>query len=278
MPCFRQGWTGLVLLAAIAGVWGCKDSSSTKPGSDGKPVRSSVAAREGKEETPPPADKTAAAEKTAVEKPAIQESPEKQTPVDDKQPKQPENSAAEKSAVEKPKAKAKPKVEEKPAPPTVPQVMLTEALLSTCLVKVGDTLPDAELPDLEGKKVALRSLFGPKLTVVFFWLAEEPHSQAQAQDYSDDVAKDLADKGVKVVAIDHGDSADVAAKQAKELELAFPVVLDSDKAYFGKLATDKVMRTYLVDATGKILWFDVEYSRNTRRDLLQAIDVLLKGM
>ncbi len=34
-------------------------------------------------------------------------------------------------------------------------------------------------------------------------------------------------------------------------------------------------RTYLVDSQGKILWFDMEYSRSTRRDLRDAIRVVL---
>jgi hypothetical protein len=34
-------------------------------------------------------------------------------------------------------------------------------------------------------------------------------------------------------------------------------------------------RTYLLDPTGKILWFDVEYSRSTRRDLSEALDAMV---
>ena len=61
----------------------------------------------------------------------------------------------------------------------------------------------------------------------------------------------------------------------KELEIKLPVLLDSDGKYFDKLASAKVLRTYLLDSAGKILWFDVEYSRSTRRDLLAAIEVAL---
>jgi hypothetical protein len=55
----------------------------------------------------------------------------------------------------------------------------------------------------------------------------------------------------------------------------FPILLDADGAYFARVATDKAPRTYLIDAQGQILWFDVEYSRGTRRDLLAAIEVAL---
>jgi hypothetical protein len=32
----------------------------------------------------------------------------------------------------------------------------------------------------------------------------------------------------------------------------------------------------LIDAAGKILWFDIEYSRTTRRDLVGAIQATLR--
>ena len=45
-------------------------------------------------------------------------------------------------------------------PPTIPKVALSNELRATCLVKVGDTMPEAELPDLDGKMHALDSLYG----------------------------------------------------------------------------------------------------------------------
>ena len=42
-----------------------------------------------------------------------------------------------------------------PEPPTIPKVSMTKELTETCLVRVGDTMPDAELRDLEGKPHSL---------------------------------------------------------------------------------------------------------------------------
>ena len=49
------------------------------------------------------------------------------------------------------------------------KVVLSGALQSACLVKVGDALPNAELPDAAGKIQSLKSLYGERLTVVFCW-------------------------------------------------------------------------------------------------------------
>jgi hypothetical protein len=34
-------------------------------------------------------------------------------------------------------------------------------------------------------------------------------------------------------------------------------------------------RVYLLNASGKIIWFDTDYSQASRRNLMQAIQVLL---
>jgi hypothetical protein len=56
-------------------------------------------------------------------------------------------------------------------------------------------------------------------------------------------------------------------------------LLDSKGELFARIAKDPKLkwmpRTYLLDAGGRILWFDVEYSRPMRRDLVEAIRVTL---
>jgi len=161
------------------------------------------------------------------------------------------------------------------APTAIPAVTLSNELLATCLVKVGDRLPDAELPDTTGKRQSLSGVAGPKLTVVFVWEADGEYAVSALEDLDADVAKPYLDKGVRVIGIDLRDAADTVKGVVQQAGAGFPILLDSDGAYFAQIATDKVPRTYLLDAQGKVLWFDVEYSRGTRRDLLAAIEVAL---
>ena len=53
-------------------------------------------------------------------------------------------------------------------------------------------------------------------------------------------------------------------------------LVDADRAYFRQVATEKLPRTYLLDRNGKILWFDLEYSRSMRRELQNAIQYYLR--
>ena len=109
----------------------------------------------------------------------------------------------------------------------MPKVSLTQSLRAACLVQVGDTLPDAKLPDLDGKEHAVSSLFGRKLTVVCFWNAGKARHAKKAsakapdaatemlQDLAREIAQPLADKGVHVVAVNVGDTADSAAARGR---------------------------------------------------------------
>lgn len=171
--------------------------------------------------------------------------------------------------------------EEPPPPPTIPKVVMSNELLATCLVNVGDTIPEAELADLDGKMSELGSLYGPKLTVVCFWtIGTTPRSQLVAgavlQDLMKDVVGPFGEQGVRVVAINVGDGVEDAKQYVADAKATFPILLDPQGEYYAKIATERKMpRTFLLDAQGKVLWFDLEYSNTARRDLMQGIEVAL---
>ncbi len=174
-------------------------------------------------------------------------------------------------------AEAKKNPPEAPPAPKMPEVKLPAALAETCLVKVNDAIPDAELPGLDGKRASVRSLLGKSLSVVLFWQSDSVYA-TQALEYLQlDVAKPFADRGVQVIGISVKDKLDVARKAVEEANAKYANLLDADGKYFAKVATDRIPRVYLVDAAGKILWFDIEYSTSTRRDLERAIHFVLDG-
>jgi len=159
-----------------------------------------------------------------------------------------------------------------PPKPTMPQVKLTEALETTCLVKVDDLLPEGTLADLGGRALDMRTKLGSKLTVLCFWKSDDVYALEQLEKH---VVGPYAPKGVGVVGINQKDSPGVVRQKLRAAEATFPCLLDPRGAYFAKIATEGLPRIYLVDGQGKILWFDTEYSRGTERDLLQAIEYVL---
>ncbi|MHB8902440.1 MAG: redoxin domain-containing protein [Thermoguttaceae bacterium] len=192
------------------------------------------------------------------------------------------------------------------APTAIPQVQLPQSLKETCLVTVGDPLPDGEVLTLEGEKKAVADLLGTKGTVVFFWgvggseNAEKIAVQALA-DLEGDAIAAYGDQGLAVVAIspnapaeepkdgrgtvDHV-SANIGSrlemsKRVKQLlgtmKISYPVMLDPGGTYFAKVATARLPRVYVLDAAGKIAWFDVGFSETSREDLKRTLEFMFGG-
>jgi peroxiredoxin len=164
-----------------------------------------------------------------------------------------------------------------PAKLAMPQVVFSDAHAKTCLVKVGDALPAMQLKDLAGKPQTLAALLGKRLTVVLFWHSANSYAVEELADLGPDIGKPFADAGVRLIAIDERDPAEKVAALVKKLGVTFPVLLDSDGKALAAVATRRLPRTYLLDDQGKILWFDIEYSASTRRQLRDAIRVTLSG-
>jgi peroxiredoxin len=142
-------------------------------------------------------------------------------------------------------------------------------------VNVKDPMPEIQLPDLDGRMRHLASHYGSVLTVVCFWRGDRALARAELADLGPDVAAAFSGRGVRVVGIAVQETIESARRHAADAEASFPILVDADGSAFAKVGSDKLPRTYLLDATGTILWFDIEYSRTTRRDLQLAIRAAL---
>ena len=163
---------------------------------------------------------------------------------------------------------------------TLPKVTLSEAYAKICRIKVGQNLPPIVLADTEGKPAPLEAQFGTKFTVVVFVRLEDPYAYELLDDLDRFVAPVFESKGVKVVAVAVGQPPAAVAAASKKLKSRLPIFSDAEGQVLDKLTTDKNHRgpwTYLVDPAGRVLWFDAEYSRSTRRDLQVALQVLTRS-
>jgi peroxiredoxin len=167
-----------------------------------------------------------------------------------------------------------------PTPPTAeeirePILAFSQGHRETCVVFAGDPLPAATLPDGEEKPHALRESLGKQLTVVILWNADNPYALDQFQEIRRDVMP-LAEQGVQAIAIHVGKPPEDYAELCRDSGEGVLCLVDADRKYFGQLASRMLPRTYVVDAEGKILWLDIEYSRSTRYDLRNALHFYLK--
>ena len=121
----------------------------------------------------------------------------------------------------------------------------------------------------------LRESLGKQLTVVILWNADNPYALDQFQEIRRDVMP-LAEQGVQAIAIHVGKPPEDYAELCRDSGEGVLCLVDADSKYFGQLASRMLPRTYVVDAEGKILWLDIEYSRSTRYDLRNALHFYLK--
>jgi peroxiredoxin len=157
----------------------------------------------------------------------------------------------------------------------VPAVVLSKGHQALCKVKVGDAMPKISLPSVEGGAATeLSSLAGKKATVVVFWSGDRRMAREQLADIVPEVVQPFSKLGVSVVGIAVGmqaADAQAALSEAGAANPGFKNLLDVDGKAFALVGTEKLPRTYLLDPEGKILWFDIEYSLGTRRELQQAL-------
>jgi peroxiredoxin len=222
---------------------------------------------EPKGETPPPNDAS------SVESPKVNE-----------QPSNVDGDASQNSEVTAPKPGEQLAKDEVPqqrtaffradeTPAAIAKVLLSKADESMCLVKVGDAMPEISAPELSPTAIPkrLNSLFGEKATVVVFWKGDRRMSQQELADLGPDVIEPFGKNGVAVVGIAVNEKADTAQAALKKAGAEFLNLLDADGKAFAQVGKERLPRTYLLDPKGKILWFDIEYSPATRRELHQAL-------
>jgi peroxiredoxin len=271
---------GVTLLLA-----GCSQSKSTVEKAGDKQTTETAPAEQpaaepvtpSQESTQQPAE-TAEAKRPAIDVAAseIAEAPALQVPTEPEPAPQPKTQASQTPAP-LPASKAPLPLDNVPVSELkMPGVVLSDQHAALCKVKVGDPFPVLELPDVSGAKRSLNELYGSKLTLVVFWNGRQPTAIEELSDLTRYFLPRFGDKGLAVVAIDSGDEAAKAGELSQKVGAAYPVLSDADGAALSQVATSKLPRSYLLDPSGKVLWFDLEYSPTTRRDLAQAIRFTLE--
>jgi peroxiredoxin len=161
--------------------------------------------------------------------------------------------------------------DEPSGPATVPPVELSQQHANLCRVKVGDAMPEVELPKVLGGTARLSALYGKSATVIVFWKGDRQMALDELSDLGPDVVQKFGSRGVEVVGVAVDQPAADARSTIQSTAANFPQLLDADGKAFKKVGSDKLPWTLVLDANGKIVYFDLEYSLATRRELQQAL-------
>lgn len=165
----------------------------------------------------------------------------------------------------------------------VPKVLLSTQHAEMSKVKVGDTFPDLALPTPEqgGEPTPMASQFGTEATVVAVLGGDGPMAKSMLRDLSFDINKPYAPAGaalqrskVVTIAIASGLSPDEAKQLAKKAEYKGLLLLDPKGEAVASLGSGRMPRVYVLNTEGEVVWFDIEHSLSTRREMKQAVRVL----
>ena len=153
----------------------------------------------------------------------------------------------------------------------IPPVALSEGHASTCKVKVGDNFPLTELVDLQGEKVRMKDVCGKNLTVILVFSEQLAYGKMAYQQLGRVFVRPFAEKGLAGIAVNRGDALEEVSKSAEKYGEGVVTLRDPADTMWKQIATTKMPRVYLLDANGRIIWMDVEFSLGTARDLRRAI-------
>ncbi|AAT43027.1 thioredoxin-dependent thiol peroxidase [Picrophilus oshimae] len=121
------------------------------------------------------------------------------------------------------------------------------------LLKVGDTAPDFETVDQNGKTVKLSDFRGMPVVLYFYPKDNTPGCTVEAKNFRDNM--DIFDSRVKVIGVSV-DSQESHMKFHEKLNLNFDLLSDKSKEIvkkYGVLGVSTAKRvTYIIDQNGKI--------------------------
>jgi len=141
-------------------------------------------------------------------------------------------------------------------------------------LKVGQEAPDFTLQDLSGQPVNLNSYRGQKVVLMDFWATWCGPCRMAMPDLQD-LADKFKDRGLEILSVNQGESADQTRNFIEHRKYTFHVVLDQDQAVGNNYGVRGIPTLILVDKKGVVQWLRVGYSQNID-DLRQQVEKLTK--
>ena len=148
---------------------------------------------------------------------------------------------------------------------------------------IGSTIEDFTLPDVDNKERSLKSLAGPKGTVLLFIAVQCPVSNAY-NERMEKLAQDYKAKGIAVIGINSNvaEDAGTVKTHAADNKLSFPILKDPGNKIADKLGATVTPEAYFLDGSNKLVYHGrIDNARNAAEvqtpDLRNAIDASLAG-
>lgn len=143
------------------------------------------------------------------------------------------------------------------------------------IVKIGDSVEDFEVRLLDGTTKKLSEFDAPALVLNFFasWCSvcskEIPHIEKE-------IWQPMKEKGALVLGVDYKEAPKKVKKFVKEMDITYPVALDSSGAIFDRFARGGVTRNIVLDRDLNIIFltrlFDPNEFQAMKKNIAQQLE------
>ena len=145
-------------------------------------------------------------------------------------------------------------------------------------VKVGDTIPDFTMTLLNGKRVSSKSWRGKVVMLQFTasWCGvcrkEIPYI------HKDIWLKNKRNSNFLLFGVDRNEPIDKVKRYQKEMNIAYPLAVDTNADIFGLFADKRagVTRNVIIDREGKIVYMTRLFREREFKEMVRIIGLLLK--
>jgi peroxiredoxin len=119
-------------------------------------------------------------------------------------------------------------------------------------LKIGESMPDFELPDVNGKTVKLsETIRGKKIVMVNFWATWCGPCRVEMPTF-EKLYSEEKDHGFVILAIAEDEDREKLGKYLEAKPVSFPVLIDKGNALAKKLKINDFPTTILVGGSGKV--------------------------
>lgn len=161
-------------------------------------------------------------------------------------------------------------------PQEMPRIALSEQHAKACPIKLGQEFPNMTLTDQAGQPQELHKLCG-KYTLIVVWSASEPAAVEELGDLEAYAYQPYKNVGLNVIAVHTlAGRTKQPAEALRKFQPSFTILHDTKGELWAAVGKESLPRTFLLDGEGRVLWFDIEYSRTTRRQLQQALQAVMQ--
>lgn len=115
---------------------------------------------------------------------------------------------------------------------------------------VGEKAPDFSLKTAGGQEINLTKFRENQSAMLFFWATWCPHCREQLQELTAGKGKEMQDKGIKILLVDIGETADDVRAYVKRHKIPFEVVVDENSTVAEQYNLVGVPTFFFIDKSG----------------------------